>query len=144
MKRTISLLVLIALVVSIFAACSAEETEPEFEIYRVSKEETTGFSYEKEAEAYLSDDVEFAGETEIKQDGFFNITRRDITDTFEAYERAKLECTISYDQVSIFYDCTLDMWKIYFFTKETDGNSGDRQLVYLGGDGVTRLIVNNK
>ena len=59
----------------------------------------------------------------------------------EAYERAKTECSISYDRVAVFYDSSTDMWKVYFFTSETNGQSGDRQLVYLGGDGITRLIV---
>jgi len=81
------------------------------------------------------------GETEIKQNGFYNITKFDVQDTVEAYERAKMECCISYDRVSVFYDSSTDMWQVYFFTSETNGQSGDRQLVYLGGDGITRLIV---
>lgn len=118
-----------------------EETKPAFEIYCLPKEEAAGFSYVEEAAVYLSDDVEFNGETEIKQNGFYNITKCDVQDTVEAYERAKMECSISYDRVSVFYDSSTDMWQVYFFTSETNGQSGDRQLVYLGGDGITRLIV---
>ena len=118
-----------------------EETKPTFELYRVSKEEAAGFSYEEEAAVYLSDDVEFSGETEIKQNGFYNITKCDVQDTVEAYDRAKMECSISYDRASVFYDSSTDMWEVYFFTSETNGQSGDRQLVYLDGDGITRLIV---
>lgn len=118
-----------------------EETKPTFEVYRVPSDEASGFSYEEDAAVYLSDDVDFNGETEIKQNGFYNITKCDIQDTVEAYERAKVECSISYDMVSVFYDSSTDMWKVYFFTSETNGQSGDRQLVYLGGDGITRLIV---
>ena len=118
-----------------------EETKPIFELYRVSKEEAAGFSYEEDAVVYLSDTAEFNGETEIKQNGFYNITKFDVQDTVEAYERAKMECCISYDRVSVFYDSSTDMWQVCFFTSETNGQSGDRQLVYLGGDGITRLIV---
>lgn len=118
-----------------------EETKPTFEVYCVPPEEAAEFSYEEEAAVYLSDDVEFVAETEIKQNGFYNITKGAVEDTLEAYERAKTECSISYDRVAVFYDSSADMWKVYFFTSETSGQSGDRQLVYLGGDGITRLIV---
>lgn len=118
-----------------------EETKPTFEIACVPREEAAGFSYEEDAAVYLSDGVEFNGDTEVKQNGFYNITKCDVQDTVEAYERAKMECSISYDRVSVFYDSSTDMWQVYFFTRETNGQSGDRQLVYLGGDGITRLIV---
>lgn len=118
-----------------------EETKPVLEIYRVSREDAPVFSYEEESAVYLSNDVEFVEETDFKQNGFYNITKCDIVDTVEAYERAKLECSIHYDKVSIFYDSTTDMWRVYFFTSKTNGQSGDSQLVYLNGDGITRLIV---
>lgn len=118
-----------------------EETKPVFELHRVPKEDAAGFSYEEAAAVYLSDDAVFNGETEVKQNGFYNITECNIEDTVEAYERAKMECSISYDRVSVFYDSSTDMWQVYFFTSETNGQSGDRQMVYLGGDGITRLIV---
>ena len=117
------------------------ETKPAFELYHVSKDDAAGFSYEEETSVYLSENVEFVEETEIKKNGFYNITKCAVEDTVEAYERAKMECTISYDKVSVFYDSSTDMWQVYFFTNETNGQSGDRQLVYLGGDGITRLIV---
>ena len=118
-----------------------EETKPAFEVARVPREEAAEFSYEQDAAVYLSDGVEFNGKTEVKQNGFHNITKCDVQDTVEAYERAKMECSISYDRVSVFYDSSADMWQVYFFTSETNGQSGDRQLVYLDGDGITRLIV---
>ena len=118
-----------------------EETKPIFELARVPREEAAGFSYKEAAAVYLSDDVEFNGETEIKKNGFYNITKCDIEDTVEAYERAKMECFISYNRVSVFYDNSADMWQVYFFTSESNGQNCDSQLVYLGGDGITRLIV---
>ena len=118
-----------------------EEAKPAFELARVPREEAAEFSYEEDAAVYLSESVEFNGETEVKQNGFYNITKCDVQDTVEAYERAKTECSISYDRVSVFYDSSTDMWQVYFFTSETNGQSGDRQQVYLGGDGITRLIV---
>ena len=146
MKKMIALVLALAYVLALVGCGQAEqitieETKPIFELARVPREEAAGFSYEEAAAAYLSDDVEFNGETEIKQNGFYNITKCDIEDTVEAYERAKMECSISYDRVSVFYDSSANMWQVYFFTSETNGQSGDRQLVYLDGDGITRLIV---
>ena len=115
--------------------------EPTFTLYRVSKEEAAGFSYEEDAAVYLSDRVKFNGETEIKKNGFLNITKCAVEDTVEAYERAKTECTISYERVAVFYDSSSDMWQVFFFTSGPNGHSGDRQLVYLDGDGITHLIV---
>ena len=115
--------------------------KPAFTLYRVSKEEAAGFSYEEDAEVFLSDRVKFNGETEIKKNGFLNITKCVVEDTVEAYERAKTECSISYDRVAVFYDSSTDMWQVFFFTSGSNGYSGDRQLVYLDGDGITRLIV---
>ena len=115
--------------------------KPAFTLYRVSKEEAAGFSYEEAAAVFLSDRVKFNGETEIKKNGFLNITKCAVEDTVEAYERAKTECTISYERVAVFYDSSSDMWQVFFFTSGPNGHSGDRQLVYLDGDGITRLIV---
>ena len=115
--------------------------KPTFTLYRVSKEEAAGFSYEEAAEVFLSDRVKFNGETEIKKNGFLNITKCVVEDTVEAYERAKTECSISYERVAVFYDSSSDMWQVFFFTSGPNGHSGDRQLVYLDGDGITRLIV---
>lgn len=111
-------------------------------MYRVSKEEAAGFSYEEVEAVYLADNnIEFNGKTEIKKNGFMNITKCTVEDTVEAYERAKTECTISYERVAVFYDNSSDMWQVFFFTSGPNGHSGDRQLVYLDGDGITRLIV---
>ena len=115
--------------------------KPTFTLYRVSKEEAAGFSYEEVEAVYLADGVKFNDETEIKKNGFLNITKCAVEDTVEAYERAKNECFIPYDRVSVFYDSSSDMWQVFFFTSGPNGHSGDRQLVYLGGDGITRLIV---
>ena len=79
--------------------------------------------------------------TEIKQTGFRNVTACAVTDTVEAFERAKVECSISYDEMAVFYDSSADMWLVFFFTSETNGLPSDRQSVYLDGDGITRLIV---
>lgn len=116
--------------------------KPTFTLYRVSKEEAAGFSYEEVEAVYLADNnIEFNGKTEIKKNGFMNITKCTVEDTVEAYERAKTECTISYERVAVFYDNSSDMWQVFFFTSGPNGHSGDRQLVYLDGDGITRLIV---
>ena len=156
MKKTMAL-ILAAICISVLCGCGPtpqteteetepiftklEETEPTFVLARVPAEKVPGFSYEEDTAVYLSDDIEFSEKTEIKQTGFRIVTKCAVTDTVEAFERAKVECSISYDEMAVFYDSSADMWLVFFFTSETNGLPSDRQSVYLDGDGITRLIV---
>ena len=56
----------------------------------------------------------------------------------EAAERAKNECTIGYDTVSVLHDGWDDVWSITFYTR---GTLGGTQSVYLDKNGITLLIV---
>ena len=82
------------------------------------------FSYEAEQAQYRP------GDPGVRTSGFVH--------TETAIRRAREECTVTYDTVSAWYDPTADMWKVSF---STAGMAGGDQCVYLGSDGVTRLIV---
>lgn len=70
--------------------------------------------------------------------GFKNTSESPITNSSEASERAKNECTIEHDTVTVRYDSRDDVWSVTFSTRATLGGC---QTVYLNGNGVTLLIV---
>ena len=70
--------------------------------------------------------------------GFKNVSEVMIENASQAISLAKNECTIDYNSTKVSYDAEADIWLVTFFT---DGTLGDCQDVYLGGDGITRLIV---
>ncbi|MBR4034271.1 MAG: hypothetical protein IKJ04_05635, partial [Clostridia bacterium] len=61
-----------------------------------------------------------------------------VADSNEAAERAKNECTIGYDTVSVLHDGWDDVWSVTFYTR---GTLGGGQTVYLDKNGITLLIV---
>ncbi len=79
-----------------------------------------------------------AGGPGIKTDGFRNMTPASVIGPADAVRLAEAECTVEYDAVSVRRDDGADMWAVNFYTAGIDG--GD-ETVYLGGDGITRLIV---
>lgn len=98
------------------------------------------FSYEEDAAIY-NDATPGAN-----PNAFVNIDTYSIENQNAAVERAKNECTIAYNATSEYYDSSADMWRIDFLTvvHNEDGTvatSGDRQSVYMNGDGITQLIV---
>lgn len=90
------------------------------------------FSYEAEQAQYRP------GDPGVRASGFVNTEESPVEDAETAIRRAREECTVTYDTVSAWYDPTADMWKVSF---STAGMAGGDQCVYLGSDGVTRLIV---
>ncbi len=58
-------------------------------------------------------------------------------DSEEAVAIAKEKCTISYNQINVYYDSEADVWKVVFSTENTVGGC---QTVYLNGDGTVRSI----
>ena len=118
----------------LFFGCSEQSTEE-------SNMDIPGFNYKKEVELFLKDDQG------VEKDSFINTTKCEITNVDEAEERAKKECTIQYDTVDVFYDSTADMWKAFFYMKETTGKSPktpgswNSQTVFFDGDGLTQYIV---
>ncbi len=79
-----------------------------------------------------------AGGPGIKTGGFRNTAPSPVSGPDEAARRAKAECTVEYNTVSVLRDAGADMWAVNFYTA---GTLGGDETVYLGGDGVTRLIV---
>lgn len=72
-----------------------------------------------------------------KYAGFVNTDAAPVEGFMEAAERAKSEATIDYDRLQIWYDEGADVWAVNFFSSTPSGD----ETVYLGGDGVTKLIV---
>ncbi len=91
-----------------------------------------GFSFGNVRKTYK------AGDPGVKTDGFKNISEQAVTNSAEAVERAKRECTIEYDTVTVLRDGWDKIWSITFYTRSSPG--GD-QTVYLDSNGVTLIIV---
>ncbi len=89
------------------------------------------FSYKKDYEYYKND----AG---AHFDGFVNVSASRVEDAKGALARAKNECTVDYDATKTYYDADADVWKVLFYTGRLDGGC---QTVYIGGDGITLMIV---
>lgn len=79
-----------------------------------------------------------AGDPGVKTDGFKNTSESPVTNIAEAVERAKRECTIGYDTVTLLRDGWEGVWSVMFSTR---GTLGGCQTVYLDSKGVTLLIV---
>ncbi|MBQ2468300.1 MAG: hypothetical protein II503_01325 [Clostridia bacterium] len=120
MKNVLSLFMLF-LPVLFFVACSANETG--------------SFSWADVQSEYEEDD---AG---VRRDGFVNVTETAVNNADDAFRLASNEHELRSDEsYSVYYDKAADMWRISFFPKDenTDGGCVD---VYLGGNGLTELIV---
>lgn len=91
-----------------------------------------GFSFDNVQKNYKP------GDPGVKTSGFKNTSGQAVTNSAEAVERAKRECTIEYDTVTVLHDNRSYVWSVTFSTR---GTLGGDQTVYLGEDGVTLLIV---
>jgi len=78
------------------------------------------------------------GDPGVKTSGFKNTSKQTVTNSAEAAERAKNECTIEYDTVTVLRDGWDYVWSVTF---STQGTLGGCQTVYLNDEGVTLLIV---
>ena len=112
---------------ALLAACTPDAGGP-----GALPSQTPSFSYETEQAQYRP------GDPGVRASGFVNTEESPVEDAETAIRRAREECTVTYDTVSVWYDPTADMWKVSF---STAGMAGGDQCVYLGSDGVTRLIV---
>lgn len=79
-----------------------------------------------------------AGDPGVKTEGFKNTSENPLTNSAEAAERAKKECTIEYDTVTVLRDGWDNIWSVTFSTR---GTLGGCQTVYLNDKGITLLIV---
>lgn len=91
-----------------------------------------GFSFDSAQKTYKP------GDPGVKSEGFKNTSKKAVTNSAEAAERAKRECTIEYDTVTVLRDGWGEVWSVTFFTQ---GTLGSCQTVYLNDEGVTLLIV---
>ena len=90
------------------------------------------FSFENDSKTYK------AGDPGVISEGFKNTAESPVANSGEAAERAKNECTVGYDTVTVEYDGWDKIWSVTFFTR---GTLGECQTVYLNDKGVTVLIV---
>ncbi|PKM62528.1 MAG: hypothetical protein CVU97_04820 [Firmicutes bacterium HGW-Firmicutes-21] len=150
MKKTILIFMIILLCIGLFscsgisAAVSEESkeesiTESQTESVEVSKEASTdefshipSFSYSEDTSAYAE------GEPGVKTEGFNNVTTSSFSTTDELIELAKNEVTIEYNQTTVYYDKTEEMWLVVFSTEDVLGGC---QSVYADKNGITQLIV---
>lgn len=105
----------------------------EFDIiqYQIDSEEPKAFSYKEDIENY--------GDTDLaKHDGFVNTSAVEINDMQNAIERAKTECTVYYDMVSVSYDGTEGVWRVDFWQADTLGGG---ESIYLDNNGITLMVV---
>ncbi len=98
----------------------------------VADEPIPSFSYKEDTETWKENDPG------VYYSGFKNVSKIELKDTEDVIERARNECTISYDTTEVKYDSTEDMWMVVFYV---NGTVGGDQTVYLDGSGITHLIV---
>ena len=117
--------------------------DPEITEYRVTCNECIfkfivpessigGFAFDNVQKTYKP------GDPGVKTSGFKNTSKQTVTNSAEAAERAKNECTIEYDTVTVLRDGWDYIWSVTFSTR---GTLGGCQTVYLNDEGVTLLIV---
>lgn len=117
--------------------------DPEITEYRVTCNECIfkfivpessigGFAFDNVQKTYKP------GDPGVKTSGFKNMSKQTVTNSAEAAERAKNECTIEYDTVTVLRDGWDYVWSVTF---STQGTLGGCQTVYLNDEGVTLLIV---
>ncbi len=100
-------------------------------ITTATEETVRNFSYMYDKSVYKE------GDWGVVSEGFVNTDISPITNSTEAIERAKNECTVEYTIAIVFRDSIEDMWMVNF---ATDAPGGD-QSVYMNSDGITQLIV---
>ncbi len=100
--------------------------------YIVPESSLGSFSFDRISKTYK------AGDPGVKTEGFKNTSEQAVTNSTEAIERAKNECTVEYDTVTVLRDGWDKMWSVTFSTRNTLGGC---QTVYLDSKGITLLIV---
>ena len=92
--------------------------------------DTTVLSFTYDEEIYEYD-------PDARRDGFVNITPAECDTIEAAVARARKECTFAVDSIRVYRDVENEMWEVDFYS-ESKGEGID---VFLGYDGITRLIV---
>lgn len=122
MKKIICFILVFAFLL-LFTACN--QTKSNIEVF--------SFSYSEHAEIYKDDNPG------VKHAGFKNINESKISNAEDALERAKKECTVTWDSFGVSFDNESNVWMVCFYI---DGEIlGGDQTVYLDSNGKTLLIV---
>ena len=95
------------------------------------------FRYDRVAEFHAS------GEPGVNPYPFRNVDSEPVLDFETAVDRAREEVTVEYDAVEVFYDPEAEVWGVLFYSTENpeEISLGGGQTVYMGTDGITRLVV---
>ena len=95
-----------------------------------------------EAEIFVDEfcyaEVKAEGEPGVVIDGFLNTTPQPIETAKQAIERAKNECQVEYDRISVAFDADAQMWEIVFWKYMY---VGDDHTIYLDSNGITHKWI---
>lgn len=95
-----------------------------------------------EAEIFVDEfcyaEVKAEGEPGVVTDGFLNTTPQPIETAKQAIERAKNECQVEYDRISVAFDADAQMWEIVFWKYMY---LGDDHTIYLDSNGITHKWI---
>ena len=137
MKKTAAL-VLCLVFILLLIGCETKKEQSEKQsvenlqsVTEKSNGSIPGFSYAEDSAIYVD------GEPGVKTSGFVNTAETDINSD-NVTIIAKHECTVEYDNSEVYYDTVAGIWKVDFFSEETDGGC---QTVYLDSNGKTVLVV---
>ena len=119
MKKCIAW-VLIMACTFVFFACDGSDCE------------VIPFSYSEHREIYVEDTPC------VNQDSFVNTSESNIFTGNDAIERAKNECTVKWNEATVYYDEEEKVWLVLFSKKNVLGGG---QSVYMDEKGRTLLIV---
>ena len=120
MKKTICLLFVFLF---LLCGCSQKEQSNQLDI--------GSFSYTEDFTRYKNDPG-------VKQSGFVNTEKVQVSNASQAIELAKNECTVDYDAIDIAYDASSMIYRVSFFKTDCLGGNQD---VYLNQEGITQLII---
>lgn len=90
------------------------------------------FSWEEDAALWRP------GDPGVVTEGFVQTAPDPVDGVQAAVHRAEGECTVPWDTARAARDTGAEMWRVDFFTA---GTAGGGQTVWLGDDGVTRLVA---
>ena len=120
MKRAICIVVVLLL---LLCGCSQDDNSRQIEVGSFS---------------YADDCVYYKGDPGIKQSGFVNNEKIEITSAEQAIDIAEKECTVNYDTVDVAIDAETEIYRISFYK---EGWLGGDQNIYINQDGITQMII---
>ena len=97
-----------------------------------SLEKINSFSYVEDFDLYRDNEGCILLEYDDKN------VKHDYITSYQAIEIAEKDCTIEYTSFDLYFDPNTKFWKVVFYIS---GTVGGGQSVYIGNDGVVRMIV---